>query len=496
MKLKKKKKWTFLLLNASSIFILSAGCSNVSKTPILENEKLSNTEENLKNQEKAERIKNSEQITQSKTKKETPKKTELAPVPKPANNSETKEKENKPIFENKEEPKIADKFIIKPFNPQQEQKQTDIELAHLKGYLSTLPNTLYVTNSLKSSLPQTIIYSGNGDKKNFSYVNFVLPIQNLDEKYEAKLDFSRATAKENREKNPIENVFLVLSLKENSTVSASKKINILYEEKQNEFSLKAKILPDDFKHIFPSFLAFALLNKDKSEGISLPIFNNSDFILNGKNFGLGLKNSFVEFSKADSDNNKYGFDIISTQPDDENGKLKINFQLWKIGENTEIKEVLPKIETLEFTGLAKNSDNNYEINLAKQDLEIKLAKDENWIKNKDLNSDFVKNGFLKILLDMLHVRINANINNKWIKLSEAKWKKWLVFPQIQYANLESTQLVNNLELKKEGNKISWNLKLDSFLLENNQALTPESELLFGTKKTHEIKGEFTWNENK
>ncbi|XWT47355.1 hypothetical protein V2P72_03660 [Mesomycoplasma hyopneumoniae] len=83
-----------------------------------------------------------------------------------------------------------------------------------------------------------------------------------------------------------------------------------------------------------------------------------------------------------------------------------------------------------------------------------------------------------------------NINNKWLKVSEAKYKNWLIFPQIQYANLDSTKLINNLKLEKQQeNKISWTLNLESYLLDNNQILTPDSDFVFGKQKTITIKGE-------
>ncbi|WP_232034217.1 LppA-related lipoprotein [Mesomycoplasma dispar] len=533
METMKKKKWMLLFSNFSAIFLLSAGCSVASNVPLSKKEKVENPNNNNNNNENQKpgdsngEIKNpilsvkpkpdplppkapekpteppeKPDITVEKPKKEKPpaidddKKQPVLPDP---NKGKTQEK---PIDSGKNKEKPKEKPIVKVFNPREEQKKSDIELARLKGHLSTLPNTLYVTNSMQSSYPQTIIYKGKNDYKNFSYVNFVDPIEGLDEaKYDAKLDFSNAktTGNSNNNKDPIEDVLLVLISKEDLSLRDSKKVKLLYQKGEKKYTLKAKNLPDGFKNIFPSFLAFALLNKDKDDVISLPFFNKLDFILPNQNFGVGLKDAFVEFSSSDNsdevEKNKYGFDIVSAQPDDENGKLKLNLQLWKIVGNTDVKEFFSKIESVEFSGLAKNSSNVYQIALAKKDLELKLLSDElkKTLLEKDLN-DFTKNAFLKELLDKLYVEINADVNNKWVKLSETKSEKWLVFPQIQYVNLDSTQLTNKLELKKEGTKISWSLELESFLLENGQTLTPKGEFLFGNKKIHKITGEFDLNQ--
>ncbi|MXR44264.1 hypothetical protein DR087_00760 [Mycoplasma hyopneumoniae] len=345
----------------------------------------------------------------------------------------------------------------------------------------------------------TIIHSGKGEKKDLGYVNFVKPIQDFnDTEYEAKLDFSDAQQKENKTKNPIENVGLVLSLKDNKKITSSKKIRLLYtEEQENKSHLKAKSLPESFKHIFPSFLAFALLNKEK-EVISLPFFNESGYVLNNQNFGAGLKSIFAEFNNSENNNqkDKFGFDVVSAQPDDEKGELKLNFQLWKINEtNGDQKEIFPKIESLTFSNLAKNSDNNYEIKLDEATTNTNLNNEDFGLKNagENLNtSKFKKNEFIKKIIDNIRVNIKAeNINNKWLKVSEAKYKNWLIFPQIQYANLDSTKLINNLKLEKQQeNKISWTLNLESYLLDNNQILTPDSDFIFGEqKKTITIKGE-------
>ncbi|MDW2923554.1 LppA-related lipoprotein [Mesomycoplasma ovipneumoniae] len=396
-----------------------------------------------------------------------------------------------------QKPSDEDEIVAEPFDPKKDEKETDVQLAQLKGYLSTLPSSFKIAKKMESSYPLTIIHNGkNTDYKNFSYVNFIDPIQDLSDKYSIKLDFSNATSTgSSNQKKPINNVLLVMNLKNNDSIESSKIVNLFYEQEQtSQINLKAKQLPSDFKNIFPSFLAFSLLNA-KNDVISNPFFNQIGHVLNDRNFGVGLKDTFAEFSPEISDNEKekYGFDVVSAQPDDENGKLRLNLQIWKIDKDTEIKTFLPDNKSLEFSGLAKNSDNIYQFELSQKDLEIATLKNniKKTLLERDLNSKFSKHEFLKHLLEHLYIRVNAEINNKWIKLSEIqdnKDNRWLFFPQIQVANLIVKQLIDDLALERKDKKITWTLNLKTVLLLNNQILTPNGEFLLGKQKTHKISG--------
>ncbi|MDF9627654.1 LppA family lipoprotein [Mesomycoplasma ovipneumoniae] len=395
-----------------------------------------------------------------------------------------------------QKPSDEEKIIPEPFDPKKDGKETDVQLAQLKGYLSTLPSSFRITKSMQDLYPLTIIGKGKSDEyKNFSYVNFIDPIQNLNDKYSIKLDFSNAvvasTGASNQEK-PINNVLLFLYLKDNETIKSSKTVSLFYkQEEASKINLIGKKLPDNFKNIFPSFLAFSLLNSN-NDVISNPFFNQIGHVLNDRNFGVGLKDTFAEFSPeiSDDEKEKYGFDVVSAQPDDENGKLRLNLQIWKIDKDTEIKTFLPNNKSLEFSGLAKNSDNIYQIELSKNTLEIDVLKNDvkKTLLEKDLNSVFSKGTFLKHLLDHLYIRVNAEINNKWIKLSEVQHDGWLFFPQIQSANLIVKQLIDNLTLERNGKKITWILNLKTVLLINNQILTPNGEFFHGKEKIHKISG--------
>ncbi|MDO6830053.1 LppA-related lipoprotein [Mesomycoplasma ovipneumoniae] len=396
-----------------------------------------------------------------------------------------------------QKPSDEEKIIPEPFDPKKDGKETDVQLTQLKGYLSTLPSSFRITKSMQDLYPLTIIGKGKSDEyKNFSYVNFIDPIQDLNDKYSIKLDFSNAvvasTGASNQEK-PINNVLLFLYLKDNETIKSSKTVSLFYkQEEASKINLIGKKLPDDFKNIFPSFLAFSLLNSN-NDVISNPFFNQIGHVLNDRNFGVGLKDTFAEFSPEinDDEKEKYGFDVVSAQHDDENGKLRLNLQIWKIDQDTEIKTFLPNNKSLEFSGLAKNSDNIYQIELSEKDLEIATLKNnvKKTLLEKDLKSNFTKHTFLKHLLDHLYIRVNAEINNKLIKLSEVvEHNKWLIFPQIQFANLVTTELINDLTLEKNDKKITWTLNLKTDLLNNNQILTPNSEFPSGEKKIHKISG--------
>ncbi|MDW2927200.1 LppA-related lipoprotein [Mesomycoplasma ovipneumoniae] len=395
-----------------------------------------------------------------------------------------------------QKPSDEEKIVPEPFDPKKEEKEADVQLTQLKGYLSTLPSSFRITKSMQDLYPLTIIGKGNSDEyKNFSYVNFIDPIQDLNDKYSVKLDFSNAVAAStgaSNQKKPINNVLLSLYHKDNDSIKSSKMVSLFYkQEETSKINLIAKQLPDDFKNIFPSFLAFSLLNSN-NDVISNPFFNQIGHVLNNRNFGVGLKDTFAEFSPEinDDEKEKYGFDVVSTQPDDENGKLRLNLQIWKIDKDTEIKTFLPNNKSLEFSGLAKNSDNIYQIELSKNTLEIDVLKNDvkKTLLEKDLKSNFTKHTFLKHLLEHLYIRVNAEINNKWIKLFEVKHNRWLIFPQIQFANLVTTQLIDNLTLEKNDKKITWTLDLKTVLLNNNQILTPNDEFLLGKEKIHKISG--------
>ncbi|MDW2910795.1 LppA-related lipoprotein [Mesomycoplasma ovipneumoniae] len=395
-----------------------------------------------------------------------------------------------------QKPSDEEKIVPEPFDPKKEEKEADVQLTQLKGYLSTLPSSFRITKSMQDLYPLTIIGKGNSDEyKNFSYVNFIDPIQDLNDKYSVKLDFSNAVAAStgaSNQKKPINNVLLSLYHKDNDSIKSSKMVSLFYkQEETSKINLIAKQLPDDFKNIFPSFLAFSLLNSN-NDVISNPFFNQIGHVLNNRNFGVGLKDTFAEFSPEinDDEKEKYGFDVVSTQPDDENGKLRLNLQIWKIDKDTEIKTFLPNNKSLEFSGLAKNSDNIYQIELSKNTLEIDVLKNDvkKTLLEKDLKSNFTKHTFLKHLLEHLYIRVNAEINNKWIKLFEVKHNRWLIFPQIQFANLVTTQLIDNLTLEKNDKKITWTLDLKTVLLNNNQILTPNGEFLLGKEKIHKISG--------
>ncbi|WP_337904621.1 LppA-related lipoprotein [Mesomycoplasma ovipneumoniae] len=395
-----------------------------------------------------------------------------------------------------QKPSDEEKIVPEPFDPKKEEKEADVQLTQLKGYLSILPSSFRITKSMQDLYPLTIIGKGNSDEyKNFSYVNFIDPIQDLNDKYSVKLDFSNAVAAStgaSNQKKPINNVLLSLYHKDNDSIKSSKMVSLFYkQEETSKINLIAKQLPDDFKNIFPSFLAFSLLNSN-NDVISNPFFNQIGHVLNNRNFGVGLKDTFAEFSPEinDDEKEKYGFDVVSAQPDDENGKLRLNLQIWKVDKDTEIKTFLPDNKSLEFSGLAKNSDNIYQIELSEKDLEIAALKNDvkKTLLERDLKSNFTKHTFLKHLLEHLYIRVNAEINNKWIKLSEVKHNRWLIFPQIQFANLVTTQLINNLTLEKNDKKITWTLDLKTVLLNNNQILTPNGEFLLGKEKIHKISG--------
>lgn len=95
----------------------------------------------------------------------------------------------------------------------------------------------------------------------------------------------------------------------------------------------------------------------------------------------------------------------------------------------------------------------------------------------------------------MYVRINAEHNQKLVKVKEAMIGNLLVFPQIQYLNLDPRNFVNNLYLEEQNNKISWKLEFETSLLDENQILSPNNQdFLLTKKKTTIIEGSLDLNQ--
>ncbi|XWT47353.1 hypothetical protein V2P72_03650 [Mesomycoplasma hyopneumoniae] len=374
--------------------------------------------------------------------------------------------------------------------------KNEILLTELKAHLGNLPDQIQVANARKNDNPMTLVYKATNEYKNLSYYNIVNPIGEDNEKYELKLDFFNAKYNKNgQNKDPIENVKLILSLKSNPNIKFSKVVTVFYqkqEKTEKNYILKTKF-PEEFKNIYPSFIAFLILNREKENVVSLPFFNEDGVILKNRKFGFGLQNELVEFKSKnlENDKDKYTFEVLSAKADDENGKLSLNLRLWKIKDRTERKETFAEIETVEISGFAKNSSKNYEFKLAEKDFEINLLKDnlKNKLTDEKLKSNFTKHAFLKILFEKMHVWSTIENEKKLIKISDLKIGNWLVYPQLMFLDLDPIKSIDNLILTKNGNKITWKLNLETYLLDKNQTLTPQSQdFLLGQKQIQGIQG--------
>ncbi|ADQ90858.1 hypothetical protein B5M19_00405 [Mesomycoplasma hyopneumoniae] len=543
------KIWTLTTL--VPIFSISHGCSEVQKLPDInpvskvikagnETKKIEDDQKKLDKIEKIE-IKTVKEQEKSETKK-------VVPIKKPEKvekiEIKTIKKQEKLETNTKKQPEITSpkveikKTIKKTENPGQNQKNVDLKpdqkqpekqqeikkaeveitrkkeetlkknepvksldkneilLTELKAHLGNLPDQIQVANARKNDNPMTLVYKATNEYKNLSYYNIVNPIGEDNEKYELKLDFFNAKYNKNgQNKDPIENVKLILSLKSNPNIKFSKVVTVFYqkqEKTEKNYILKTKF-PEEFKNIYPSFIAFLILNREKENVVSLPFFNEDGVILKNRKFGFGLQNELVEFKSKnpENDKDKYTFEVLSAKADDENGKLSLNLRLWKIKDRNERKETFAEIETVEISGFAKNSSKNYEFKLAEKDFEINLLKDN--LKNKltveKLKSNFTKHAFLKILFEKMHVWSSIENEKKLIKISDLKIGNWIVYPQLMFLDLNPIKSIDNLILTKNGNKITWKLNLETYLLDKNQTLTPQSQdFLLGQKQIQEIQG--------
>ncbi|WP_434342088.1 LppA-related lipoprotein [Mesomycoplasma hyopneumoniae] len=543
------KIWTLATL--VPIFSMSQGCSEVQKLPDVnpvskvikagnETKKIEDDQKKLDKIEKIE-IKTVKEQEKSETKK-------VVPIKKPEKvekiEIKTIKKQEKLETNTKKQPEITSpkveikKTIKKTENPGQNQKNVDLKpsqkqpekqqeikkaeveitrkkeevlkkndavksldkneilLTELKAHLGNLPDQIQVANARKNDNPMTLVYKATNEYKNLSYYNIVNPIGEDNEKYELKLDFFNAKYNKNgQNKDPIENVKLILSLKSNPNIKFSKVVTVFYqkqEKTEKNYILKTKF-PEEFKNIYPSFIAFLILNREKENVVSLPFFNEDGVILKNRKFGFGLQNELVEFKSKnlENDKDKYTFEVLSAKADDENGKLSLNLRLWKIKDRTERKETFAEIETVEISGFAKNSSKNYEFKLAEKDFEINLLKDnlKNKLTDEKLKSNFTKHAFLKILFEKMHVWSTIENEKKLIKISDLKIGNWLVYPQLMFLDLDPIKSIDNLILTKNGNKITWKLNLETYLLDKNQTLTPQSQdFLLGQKQIQGIQG--------
>ncbi|MXR34609.1 LppA-related lipoprotein [Mesomycoplasma hyopneumoniae] len=470
--------------------------------PVKKPEKVEKIEiKTIKKQEKLEtNTKKQPEITSPKVEiKKTIKKTEnpgqneknvdLKPSQKPAEKQQEIKKADVGITRKKEE-------ILKKNEPVKSLDKNEILLTELKAHLGNLPDQIQVANARKNDNPMTLVYKATNEYKNLSYYNIVNPIGEDNEKYELKLDFFNAKYNKNgQNKDPIENVKLILSLKSNPNIKFSKVVTVFYqkqEKTEKNYILKTKF-PEEFRNIYPSFIAFLILNREKENVVSLPFFNEDGIILKNRKFGFGLQNELVEFKSKnpENDKDKYTFEVLSAKADDENGKLSLNLRPWKIKDRTERKEIFAEIETVEISGFAKTSSKNYEFKLAEKDFEINLLKDnlKNKLTDEKLKSSFTKHAFLKILFEKMHVWSSIESEKKLIKISDLKIGNWLVYPQLMFLDLNPIKSIDNLILTKNGNKITWKLNLETYLLDKNQTLTPQSQdFLLGQKQIQEIQG--------
>lgn len=543
------KIWTLATL--VPIFSISQGCSEIQKLPDVnpvskvikagnETKKIEDDQKKLDKIEKIE-IKTVKEQEKSETKK-------VVPIKKPEKvekiEIKTIKKQEKLETNTKKQPEITSpkveikKTIKKTENPGQNQKNVDLKpsqkqpekqqeikkaeveitrkkeevlkknntfksldkneilLTELKAHLGNLPDQIQVANARKNDNPMTLVYKATNEYKNLSYYNIVNPIGEDNEKYELKLDFFNAKYNKNgQNKDPIENVKLILSLKSNPNIKFSKVVTVFYqkqEKTEKNYILKTKF-PEEFKNIYPSFIAFLILNREKENVVSLPFFNEDGVILKNRKFGFGLQNELVEFKSKnlENDKDKYTFEVLSAKADDENGKLSLNLRLWKIKDRTERKETFAEIETVEISGFAKNSSKNYEFKLAEKDFEINLLKDnlKNKLTDEKLKSSFTKYAFLKILFEKMHIWSTIENEKKLIKISDLRIGNWIVYPQLMFLDLNPIKSIDNLILTKNGNKITWKLNLETYLLDKNQTLTPQSQdFLLGQKQIQEIQG--------
>ncbi|AHH45525.1 LppA-related lipoprotein [Mesomycoplasma bovoculi] len=392
-----------------------------------------------------------------------------------------------------EEPKIERNFPNQPNNkansgetslPQKKDSGQENQESRekLKKVLESIPTGLVIAKDKVNQFvnPNSILYKFQHDySSTFSYQTFVEPLSIDDNEYKINFDFSKSTSTSSE----IQNVELKLTdLKTN--YSEKKNVNLLLTKNSGEsnFIIKKKELPTSFKQVFPSFLAFALLNSNKT--IDDSIFSNPEEVIEGLGFGVGLIDSLLEIENKN--NHHYTIQPIKAIANDDQGTLTLTVEAKNRDEHYQGTLEDSKEHTFVFENLAKNSDDLVEFTIDNIRLTSEAKSDQTIKSQINRNSNqptFALQSKLKKLVKkylQVHIKSNQNITNYKKALFDVqkhlKDSNHILFPQIIFSNsFNNGQNNDGIKFKWDGNKkITYTWNLDYQYLDYNQPITENS----------------------
>lgn len=398
-----------------------------------------------------------------------------------------------------EEPKIERNFPNQPNNkanagetslPQKKDPEQGSQESRekLKQVLDSIPIDLTIAKDKVNQFgsPNSILYKFRQEySSTFSYQTFVEPLSIDDNEYKINFDFSKSTSTS----SGIQNVELKLT-DSKTNYSEKKNVNLLLTKNSGEsnFIIKKKDLPSSFKQIFPSFLAFALLNSNKTIGDS--IFSNPEEVIENLGFGVGLINTLLEIENKN--NHHYKIQPIKAIANDDQGTLTLTVEAKNQDEHYQGTLEDSKEHTFTFENLAKNSDDLVEFTVDNIRLTSE-AKNDQIIKsqiNKNSNrlTLTLQSKLKKLVEKYLQVQIKSkqNITNYKKALFDVqehlKDSNHILFPQIIFFESFNKYSYNNDKIKFQwdGNKkITYTWNLDYQYLDFSQYITNNDTLISG-----------------
>ncbi|VEU65417.1 LppA-related lipoprotein [Mesomycoplasma hyopneumoniae] len=382
----------------------------------------------------------------------------------------------------------------------QDKQELEKEFAKIPDFLELSPTEKKFSNNNIT----TLLYRLKEKPSTFHYTNFIKKLENFDDdNYQIIFNFpwevKKVDSSSNINEHKLENVQLSL-LKKGMDLKLTKDVVLFWSLDQGsklekaEAILYKKQLSPVFSKISPSILAYALVNSGKQSYFNLPVFSDFSAAFSQVSLSVGLKTEFLGLKNA-KDLEKWSFDILSANPNDQTGILKLKVQKTK---TEETKQNIGQPEEFTFENLKKNGDSDFEFqidpNLIWPQIRDKKIFREN--QNGQSLTEIQKGQIGKILLDNLVFRLKNNDSdiilkefqvNKYIKVNN----NFFAYPQI--ISLKWTELyknANKMQMEIKDKKLLYSFDLEYAHLEPNAHLDPNSQSLqFSNFQRQMIKGE-------
>nr|WP_081420852.1 hypothetical protein [Mesomycoplasma hyopneumoniae] len=382
----------------------------------------------------------------------------------------------------------------------QDKQELEKEFAKIPDFLELSPTEKKFSNNNIT----TLLYRLKEKPSTFHYTNFIKKLENFDDdNYQIIFNFpwevKKVDSSSNINEHKLENVQLSL-LKKGMDLKLTKDVVLFWNLDQGsklekaEAILYKKQLSPVFSKISPSILAYALVNSGKQSYFNLPVFSDFSAAFSQVSLSVGLKTEFLGLKNA-KDLEKWSFDILSANPNDQTGILKLKVQKTK---TEETKQNIGQPEEFTFENLKKNGDSDFEFQIDPNLIWPQIRDKKIFRKNQNGQSltEIQKGQIGKILLDNLVFRLKNNDSdiilkefqvNKYIKVNN----NFFAYPQI--ISLKWTELyknANKMQIEIKNKKLLYSFDLEYAYLEPNAHLEPNSQSLqFSNFQRQTIKGE-------